>query len=98
MVFGLGRAELEVDDDPLLSVGHHTVGTTFGDVAVFISQDGTLVEKRPAVGEPTCHLRMGQPLAEHVRDLVEGVVVVVEDAVQFQLAEGGINVGRGADR
>ena len=47
MVFGFGGTELEVDDDPLVAVGHHTVRTMLTDLTVFDGENGTFVEECP---------------------------------------------------
>jgi DNA-binding transcriptional LysR family regulator len=53
VIFGLGTAELKVDDMRLAPVSHHTVGTTLEDGSVGIqTENGALVEQRPIVREP----------------------------------------------
>ena len=49
MILRFGGAELEVDDDPLLPVGHHTVRTMLAHLTVFKRKNGTLVKECPTV-------------------------------------------------
>ena len=38
VILGLGGAELEVDDNPSIAVGHHTIGAVLADLAVLVLQ------------------------------------------------------------
>ena len=49
MILRVGGAELEVDDDPLLPVGHHTVRTMLAHSSVFNRKDRTFVEEFPTI-------------------------------------------------
>ena len=97
VVFGLWTAELEVDNCPLVAVGHDAVGAALHDVAIFDAEDGTLVEECPAGREPVGHLRVLQPLAQQSGNAVECQFVVVDDALLLQLVQGVVDVGCGAD-
>ena len=48
-VFRLGGTKLKVDHDPLLAIGHDTIGATFAHLTIIVDrEDGTLVEERPS--------------------------------------------------
>ena len=97
VVLGLGRTELEIDDDPFVTVRHHTVRTVLPDLPIFYGEDGTLVEERPPWGEPVGHLRVTETLAEHPGDLVGRDMIVVDDTLELELTEGIVDIGGGTD-
>ena len=95
----LRPAELEVDDNHFFSVGHHAVRTMphhlrVGGVDV---QDGALVEELPTAAEPVGHFFVGQPFLEHGAQAIGRDVVVVEHALELQLAEYVGDIFGGSD-
>ena len=79
--------KLEVDDDVVLAILHHTVGTYAGDDALFAAvEDVTLVVQRVAAREPVGGLGVGEGMAHKVRGIaLQGGV---EEAVAHHRTDG----------
>ena len=98
VVFGLGTAELKVDDMRLAPVSHHTVGTTLEDGSVGIqTENGALVEQRPIIREPITYTSVFKSFVQHFGKLVARHFIVVKHALLLQLQQGSVDVGGGAD-
>ena len=84
-IFGMGCAELKVDNDGYVAIGHHSVGTIFlhfvGDGVG--NEDGALVEERPALLKPLSDERRLHRLTYLLADCVGGEIVIVEYAFKF---------------
>ena len=49
VILWFGGTELEVDDDPLVTVGHYTVRTMLAHLTVFKRENRALVKERPMI-------------------------------------------------
>ena len=96
VVFFFGSSEFEVDDDIFFAVGYHSVGTQQARLLLLsvVEQQRTLVEHGPTGREPFAHPLVIKSLAQHADELFPFDLVVVEDAIIFQLLQGLVYIGR----
>ena len=49
VILGMRSSELEVDDDPLVAIGHHAIRAALVQLTVFDRENGALIEECPTV-------------------------------------------------
>ena len=97
-IFRMWFAKLEIDNMRLVSVRHHTVWTTFHEIAIVVqSQDAALVEQLPLWREPVGYSRRLQSFAQQTGNFFAREFVVVKDAFALQLTQNNVDVGSGTD-